>query len=263
MNTHKIPTLYKTNTNISTEYGRVFSFPTHIHSYCEMLLYEPFDGYVCINDKIITPDKLTATIIIPGDFHEIVVNNNSNSKYIKISFITDIFEKMNYPQTSMVLKPIDRDSLFFRMYNEIAENPANEPLKKVLTEAILCIAMQKGEIIPSIQPIDNNRYSSEAIKIINKKYNEDLTLPSVAKLLSITPQHLSNTFKSNVGITFSGYLTAVRLQHAEKLLIDTNESVTDICDMCGYKNFSHFIRSFKKTYGMSPSSYRKSKQQLK
>ena len=101
------------------------------------------------------------------------------------------------------------------------------------------------------------------VRIINKKYNEDLTLPSVAKLLSITPQHLSNTFKSNVGITFSGYLTAVRLQHAEKLLIDTNESVTDICDMCGYKNFSHFIRSFKKTYGMSPSSYRKSKQQLK
>lgn len=257
MNKHKVRTFYKTNTNITTEYGPVFPFPIHIHSYCEMILYEPFDGYVCINDQVITPNNLTATLIAPGDFHEIVVNTNSDSKYIKISFTDNIFEKTCYPKTSMVLKDIEQDSLFFKIYNEIIEKQNNEQLKKALTEVTICIIMQNGEKIPSVQPVNNDRYSSETMRIINEKYNEDLTLSSVAKLLSITPQHLSNTFKSNVGITFSNYMTAVRLQHAEKFLIETKESITDICYMCGYKNFSHFIRSFKKTYGVSPSIYRK------
>lgn len=257
MDKYKIPTLHKTDTNISTECGKVFSFPTHIHSYCEMLLYEPFDGHVHINDQIITPNKLTATIIIPGDFHEIIVNGDSDSKYMKISFTHDVFEKTNFPKTSVILQSIDRDSLFFRIYKEIMDNPNNEPLKKALIEVIICIITQNGQTIPTILPINNNNYSSEAIRIINEEYDTDLSLSSVAKLLSITPQHLSNIFKANVGITFSGYLTAVRLQHAEKLLIETRESITDICDMCGYKNFSHFIRSFKKLYGVSPSIYRK------
>ena len=57
-------------------------------------------------------------------------------------------------------------------------------------------------------------------------------------------------------MTFSEYLTYVRLHRAEKLLIETNESITKICENCGYGNFSHFIRTFKKAYGLSPMAYR-------
>lgn len=259
MDKYKIPTLHKTETNITTEYGQVSSYPIHIHSYCEMILYEPFDGHVCINDQSIVPDNLTAILIIPGDFHEIVVNNKSNSKFMKISFTSNIFEKSNLPQTSVVLKSILYDSLFFKAYNETINNPGNEDLKKALTKALVCIIIQNGQAIQTKQHSGRNRYGSEALRIINENYDDDLTLSSVAKLLSVTPQHLSNTFKTNIGINFSNYLTAIRLQHAERLLIETNESVTNISDMCGYKNFSHFIRSFKKTYGISPSIYRKNR----
>lgn len=259
MDKYKIPTLHKAETNITTECGQVSSYPIHIHSYCEMILYEPFDGYVCINDQIIIPDKLISTLIIPGDFHEIVVNNKSHSKFLKISFTTNIFEKSNSPKTSMLLKSILYDSLFYKAYNEVINNPDNEYFKKALTKVLVCIITQNGQTIPTNQHSGSNRYSSEAVRIINEKYDDDLTLSSVAKLLSITPQHLSNTFKTNIGINFSNYLTAIRLQHAERLLIETNESVTNISDMCGYKNFSHFIRSFKKTYGISPSIYRKNR----
>lgn len=259
MNNRKITTLHKIGTNISTELGQVLSYPVHIHSYYEMLLYEPFDGYVCVNDQVIIPDNPTSVLIIPGDFHEVVVNGKSKSKYMKLSFTSNIFEKANFIKASMLLKAIGRDSLFFKIYSEIIKNSDNEQLKKALTQVILCLIMQNGQMITTTKSIDTNKYSSEAVRIINEKYDDDLTLSEVAKLVSITPQYLSNTFKSNIGITFSNYLTVIRLQHAERLLIETTESVTDICDMCGYKNFSHFIRSFKKTYGTSPSIYRKSR----
>lgn len=259
MQRYKVPTFYKKDTDISTEMGQAISFPIHIHSYYEMVLYEQFDGYVGINDRIVIPDSNTAILFIPGDFHEIVVNDNSEKNYRKISFPTTVFEKTNMPKWSMVLKSIDSDSLFFRTCNEIMNNPHNEQLKKILTQVLICIITQNGEKIIASESVDSNWYSSEAVRIINEKYDNNLTLSLIAKRLSITPQYLSNTFKSNLGITFSGYLTAIRLQHAEKLLIETDKSITDICNMCGYKNFSHFIRSFKKTYGISPSSYRKNR----
>ena len=257
MDKYKIPTLHKTDTNITTDCGQVFTFPTHIHSYFEILLYEPFDGYVIINDQVIIPDTLTATVIVPGDFHEIVVNNKSDSKFFKISFTTNTFEN-NFAKTSMVLKSIAYDSLFCKTYNEIMENPSNEQLKKVLLQVIICIMAQNGKSITSVKHSEND-YVSETIKIVNEKYDDDISLSSIANLLAITPQYLSNTFKSNTGISFSNYLTAFRLHHAEKLLIETNESITDISYMCGYKNFSHFIRTFKKIYGVTPSIYRKTK----
>ena len=259
MNKYKIPTLHKEDTSITTEYGQVISFPIHTHSYCEIILYEPFDGYVCINDQVITPNKATATLIVPGDFHEIVVNNKTASKFMKISFTTNIFEKFTLPNTSMILNSVSCDSLFFKAYKEIIENPCNEYFKKALIKVLVCIFSQNGTSIANNQHTNSNRYSAEAVRIINEEYDDDLTLASVAKRLSVTPQHLSNTFKLNIGINFSNYLTVIRLQHAEQLLIETNESITNICDMCGYRNFSHFIRSFKKTYGISPSIYRKSR----
>ena len=259
MNNHKIPILHKTDTNITIESGKVISYQIHIHSYCEILLYEPFDGYIRVNDRIITPDNLTAILIIPVDFHEIVVNGNSDATFKKIFFTSNIFEKTIFPKKSMLFESIDANSLFLKTYNEIIQNPANEHFKKILTQVIIYIIVQNGQVIEMKQATNSNNYSSEAIRIINEKYDENLTLSSVAKFISITPQYLSNIFKETIGITFCTYLTAIRLQHAEKLLIETNESVTDICDMCGYENFSHFIRSFKKKYGISPSVYRKNR----
>lgn len=257
MNNHKIPTFHKTDANITTESGTVQSFPIHIHSYCEMLLYEPFDGYICINDRVIVPESLTSVLIIPGDFHEIVVNGTPDSEFMKLSFASNTLDKADFPKTSMLLKSIDRDSLFYKIFKEIIDNPFNEQLKKALTQVLICKILQNGEIIAPNTPCNGSNYCADAIRIINEKYDDDLTLSSMAKLLSITPQYLSSTFKSNIGISFSNYLIAIRLRHSEKLLIETDESITNICDMCGYKNFSHFIRSFKKTYGISPSLYRK------
>lgn len=262
MNNNKIPILHKTDTNITTESGKVLNYHIHIHSYWEMLLYEPFDGYVCVNDQIIIPDNLTAVLITPGDFHQIVVNGKTNSTYKKIFFTSSVFEKTTFPKKSMVLKSIDRASLFYKIYNEIIKNSDNEQLKKVLIQVIICIIMQNGETIENKQTVDCNKYIADAVRIISEKHDEDLTLSSVAKLISITPQYLSNLFKDNIGITFSTYLIATRLQHAEKLLIETDEIITDICYTCGYKNFSHFIRSFKNKYGISPSAYRKKHSKL-
>ena len=96
----------------------------------------------------------------------------------------------------------------------------------------------------------------KAVRIMNDYYDEHLTLNSIAELLSVSPPYLSHIFSRNVGMTFASYLCQLRLHHAARLLTDSSKSVTDICYACGYRNLSHFLRSLKEQYGMTPKEYR-------
>ena len=257
MDKNKIQTLHKSGVGIAVECGNVISFPIHMHTYYEMLLYEPFDGFVKINDCRIVPDKLTAMVFVPSDFHQIVVNGSSEAKFMKVGFNSDTMDRACLPKTSMVLDSIEEDSLFVKAYREVTENPENELYKKNLIQVLLCIMQKNGKTVIPTSNTNENHPGAEALKIINENFWDNITLTSVARKLCITPQHLSNTFKSNMGINFSDYLSAVRLRYAEKLLLETDANITEICAMCGYRNFSHFLRSFKKAYGRSPLKHRK------
>ena len=68
--------------------------------------------------------------------------------------------------------------------------------------------------------------------------------------------HLNINFHLPLIIGFSEYVSKMRLNYAAVLLAETNESVTDICFASGYGNLSHFLRCFKKEYGVSPKKYR-------
>lgn len=57
-------------------------------------------------------------------------------------------------------------------------------------------------------------------------------------------------------MTFTDYLSSVRIDAAKELLKSTNLTVTEIAGKVGYEDLNYFIRTFKKTVGMSPGQYR-------
>ena len=64
------------------------------------------------------------------------------------------------------------------------------------------------------------------------------------------------------GQTFIQLLTTVRMENAEQLLRDTAIPVSDIAAAVGYESSEHFIRTFRKYVGMTPSGYRQKKRAL-
>jgi AraC-like DNA-binding protein len=249
---HKIKTISKYDSSIQYESGEMFSFFIHSHTYYEMTLYDPFEGNITVNDHTIYPETTVAILISPSYFHKGTLTGKGG-KYRKLAFGPEVLPENLIPQTSIVLKNIKPNSFIEKIYDEISQNSDNEDYKKVLVSTAVCIMLQEGD---KILPSKDSSIGIEAVKIINEKFDNHLTLSDVAKELYITPQYLSNVFKAEIDMTFSEYLTSVRLHRAEKLLIETNESITKICENCGYGNFSHFIRTFKKAYGLSPMAYR-------
>ena len=85
------------------------------------------------------------------------------------------------------------------------------------------------------------------------------TLGGLAAEFHYTPEYASRLIKQMTGQTFIQLLTTVRLENAEQLLRDTAMPVSDIAAAVGYESSEHFIRTFRKHVGLTPSSYRQKK----
>lgn len=85
---------------------------------------------------------------------------------------------------------------------------------------------------------------------------QDLTLDQIADRAGFSKYHFSRLFKQFTGISFYKYLNQRRIEHAEKLLIDPEKSITEVCLASGFTSQSSFIRMFKLVKGCTPSEYR-------
>lgn len=102
------------------------------------------------------------------------------------------------------------------------------------------------------------RYN-EILRYLEQHYQEDLSLTSVAERFCLSPGYFSTMFKKKAGSNFVHHLTKLRIRQAKQLLLETTMTISEIAAAIGYSSASFFIRSFKKTEGISPSEYRKSK----
>jgi len=97
----------------------------------------------------------------------------------------------------------------------------------------------------------------KAQEYIQRNYaNKDISLHSVAREVSISPNHFSTVFSQETGETFISYITRVRLEKAKILLRTTQKRTTDVGYEVGYNDTHYFSYVFKKHIGMTPKEYR-------
>lgn len=87
-------------------------------------------------------------------------------------------------------------------------------------------------------------------------YGEPLTATEAARLVHLSPRQLQRRFHTATGLTLIGYLTEVRLAHARRLLLSTNEPTSRIAHQVGYHDASTFTALFKQHHHVTPGTYR-------
>ena len=100
------------------------------------------------------------------------------------------------------------------------------------------------------------RHIYEAIVYINENFSEELTAKGCGERFNMSYSYFSRTFKQITGTSFKEYLNEVRINQAQKALITTERSVTDISASCGFNNVSYFIMVYRKKKGITPYAYR-------
>lgn len=107
---------------------------------------------------------------------------------------------------------------------------------------------------------DSGGLVKNACDYIQRNYNKsDLSADSVATELNISVPYFSKLFNEHMRITFSNYVTDLRIKEAENLLLTTTLSVKEIGEMVGFLTSSYFITVFKKKYAVSPNQFRQLK----
>ena len=98
---------------------------------------------------------------------------------------------------------------------------------------------------------------------IDEHYKDDLSLEQLADIVGMTPTAFSRYFKQRTAKNISEYIVDIRLGHAARLLVDTSDSVSEICWATGFNTLSNFNRLFRKRKGCSPTEFREKYQKTK
>ncbi len=104
-----------------------------------------------------------------------------------------------------------------------------------------------------------NQLIVHAKNYIQENCHRDLSLDEVSRKMDLSPYYFSKLFKEETGTTFVEYMTGLRIQRAQELLLMEEHSMKEICARVGYSDPNYFSRIFKKNTGMTPTEYRESK----
>lgn len=103
----------------------------------------------------------------------------------------------------------------------------------------------------------NNTYNAQVddiLSYINNNINQPISIADLASRFFISESYICRIFKSTTGTTINKYITARRISIAKSLLAE-GIGVTEVCERCGFNDYSNFLKSFSKSVGISPKKY--------
>jgi len=245
------------------------SVPPHWHNFYELeLVVGTGEGDI---DGIVHKFEHGAfAFLSPTSFHSWKFSNE-NFRCYNFNFQLDILNSENIISLASQAKnsffSVPSEELAW--YEHMFEN-FNESWNKVrlydkeyclsILEFLLIHILKNGETtnqLYALSPTKNSNRLSSAIIYIHKNYRQNITAEDVAKHIYLSPKYLSSLFRKELGVTFSQYLTNLRLTNACNMLCSSSDSVKEIAIDSGFNNTKHFQNVFKKHYNMTPLEYRK------
>ncbi len=233
----------------------------HYHSGFEIYYMKDGKCHYFINDR--SYDIISGDIVLlpPGTIHGTSYGTKPCSRLLinfQSDFISkDIFDALEKvgniyrnKETAAIV-----DMVFSAIEKEYIKNDTiSSSSLKCLTESLLLLIVRNQS--DKIQN-DRNTIVETAIRYIQENYASTIRLAEVAKMLSVSEEHLSRTFKKEITFGFSEYITLIRLQKAETMLKnEPSRAITEVAYACGFNDSNYFSYKFKKAYGITPSEVR-------
>ncbi len=183
--------------------------------------------------------------------------NGSTSIIISFKNTADLLpDGIPLPTKSLSLKSIGVRNMTQTLVHE---------LEKMDSAAVLnvhaIILQSLAELIRSQQQTGKGKNSPPdwlltAVDFLSEKYREKITLKQVADHCGVHPMHLASEMKRFFGVSVGNFIRQQRLQKSRELLAESQEQITTIALSVGFSDSSHFCRTFKSYFGLTPSEFR-------
>ena len=255
--------------------GRSFQIPVHWHDEFEIIYVKSGFLTVSISGESYIGKPGDAFVVSPGNLHLMGSDTGAVDYYTflfplkNLSFRADdlLEDKLLEPLNSghLMINPRINDTAkelceqlieVYAAKNDESESQLTAQIKtKIILLQFILEMWKKGFIIEN-DTSGRNTVEKEMVSYIQQNYTGKISLKEFGEQFHLSEKYISRYFKEHFHITLSQYVTYLRLEHAKQLLQDTDIPVTEVAMQSGYQNVSYFIRSFKKTYEISPLKYR-------
>lgn len=105
---------------------------------------------------------------------------------------------------------------------------------------------------------DMDRRVEAALQLMKGNLQQKTDLSDIAACVNLSESRLSHLFKTETGVSPAKYLKRARMERARQLLETSFLSVKQVMAAVGINDSSHFVRSFKNAFGLTPTDYRSS-----
>ncbi len=246
----------------------------HYHPYYEFYYLLSGTRRIFINDTIYSVKKGDLIIIPKGELHRTTyIGGETHERIVMVfsdAFIDPLINTLN-PDTvkkffdvrQISIPPNRRDyveELFEKIIRE--HNGVDQYSDSMLTvyvyELILFVFRCNENAKTAYPAGDIGDYIiSDAARFISGNFTQNFSLAQLAAKYNMSPSYFSRKFKLCTGFGYKEYLITVRTIEACRLLLNTDMSITEIAEKCGFEDSNYFGDCFKKIKGISPREYRK------
>ena len=228
-------------------------------SYYTMVVVAEGGGLITFNGKKVQVERGSVIIVPPCSGYSNRINESDNYKFFYLNFEGEDVEAYFRANEKIVVgekcTPVGFDKISFSVAKFLMENKqetiTEEKFNRIFFESLEYLTEETG------QKDSEENYINKIVALINEGYeNPSFNINTISEKMHLSHSWLCALFKKKTGVTMQKWLIDVRLARAKDLVLESDMSVSAIAFLCGFNDALYFSSSFKKNYGLSPSSYR-------
>lgn len=242
-----------------------FALYPHIHREFEFLVMTKGKGTVYIEDEKFEIKEGEGVFVNSEELHIGIKTNNEPAEFFAVVFAPEVFG--SFAMDAIVQKYVEPvvkkkitiqkklDKTIIELLHRIHDNPGELKIKSLLFDAWNeCIKKsEKSSEAAKSRTVEDMKAVMEYIR---ENCDKSISLEDMAKKANVSKGYLCREFKRVVHTTPFEYLTRVRIDKGCDMLKNTDLSVAQIAQSCGFNSFSYFTKTFGEKMGCTPKAYR-------
>lgn len=237
----------------------ISNLSVHSHNYYEMTYMCDGEAIQIINDKPYYVRKGSLIILSP---HKDCHSHHSLTKIIPLNCSFEKADMLSYfpnPSSFPIILNLDEyfqqqiEHLFYLLMEEMRNNrPQHAKAEWNFLDSIFLLVSRN---LSNGSPNMNSSMEQAISYTIN--HLQDVKFADVAQIYGTSEGNFCRMFKKSFHMTFTEFVTNLRIEQSKKLLLNTHYKVETVYKQCGYNNSRPFFLDFKKRCGMTPLQFRK------
>lgn len=249
-----------------------------LHEAIELKYFFSGTSTLMIGERTIEVHAGDVVVINPYEFHATLDSGRPEGQYHMLIVPLEYFSSEAVDNLNLKQLLLERR---IRLLNHIESNPAiagcfmriieehrqkrkfhQMMIRSMLMEMFgLLLRENVNEYELSAASLHSYQTIEPALRNIRDNYQEKISVDSLAKLCRLSKHYFCRLFKSIIGKTVMEYVREYRIKVGYSMLENTDKSIAQIAEACGFTDDNYFCRCYREYYGISPGKYRKQMQE--